>query len=79
MNLAAIFTGIVTIAKAVPQVAAIINKFYDVWLDYQIEKIDKYRINKREKRAVILKSIRDAKSNDERKALSIVLADIDRL
>ena len=38
MNLAAIFTGIVTIAKAVPQVAAIINKFYDVWLDYQIEK-----------------------------------------
>ena len=79
MSTAAIFTGIVTIAKAVPQVAAIIDKFYDYWLDYQIEKIDKYRIDKREKRSVLMKQIRDAQTNEERKALSIILSDIDRL
>lgn len=79
MNITAIFTGIVTIAKAVPVVASYIDKFYDMWIDYQIERIDQYRINKKEKRKVLMKQIRDAKTNEERKALSIILADIDRL
>jgi hypothetical protein len=79
MSITAIFTGLITIAKAVPRVADLINQFYDLWVDYQIEKIDQYRINKREKRLVILKAIRESKTNEERKALSIVLHDIDRL
>lgn len=79
MSITAIFTGLIAIAKAVPKVADLINKFYDLWIDYQIEKIDHYIINKREKRIVLMKQIRDAKTNDERKALSIILHDIDRL
>lgn len=79
MSITAIFTGLITIAKAVPKVADLINQFYDLWVDYQIEKIDKYRINKRDKRFVILKAIRESKTNEERKALSIVLHDIDRM
>jgi len=79
MSITAIFTGLIAIAKAVPKVADLINQFYDLWVNYQIEKIDQYRINKREKRFVILKAIRESKTNEERKALSIVLHDIDRL
>ena len=79
MSITAIFTGLITIAKAVPKVADLINQFYDLWIDYQIERIDQYRINKKEKRTVLMKQIRDAKTNEERKALSIILADIDRL
>ena len=79
MSITAIFTGLITIAEAVPKVADIINQFYDLWIDYQIEKIDQYRINKREKRSVLMKQIRDAQTNEERKTLSIILADIDRL
>lgn len=79
MSITAIFTGLITIAKAVPKVADLINQFYDLWIDYQIQKIDQYRINKREKRTVLMKQIRDAQTNEERKALSIILADINRL
>jgi hypothetical protein len=79
MSITAIFTGLITIAKAVPRVADLINQFYDLWIDYQIQKIDQYRINKREKRTVLMKQIRDAQTNEERKALSIILADINRL
>lgn len=79
MNIVTIFTGIVAIAKAVPVIASYIDKFYDMWIDYQIEKIDQYRIDKKEKRKVLMKQIRDAKTNEERKTLSIILADIDRM
>lgn len=79
MNVAAIISGIVAIAKAVPKVAAFLDQLYDKYIDYQIERIDQYRIDKREKRSVLMKQIRDAKTNEERKTLSIILADIDRM
>ena len=79
MTLSAIFTGIVAVAKAVPKVAEVINKFYDLWIDYQIEQIQGKIIIKREKRAVLMRAIKNAKSNQERKALSSVLSDINKL
>ena len=79
MTLSAIFTGIIAIAKAVPKVAEILNKFYDLWIDYQVEQIENKTVIKREKRAVLMRSIKNAKSDQERKALSSVLADINKL
>ena len=78
MSLTAIFTGIIAIANAIPKIALIINKFYDLWIDYNIEKINKRYITKKDKRAVILKAISRAQTDEERKALSILLADVMR-
>lgn len=79
MSITAIFTGLVAIAKAVPKVADLINKFYDLWIDYQIEQIDIKLISKKEKRISVLKAIKNANSKVERKALSALLTDINKL
>jgi len=78
MNIIAIFTGIVSIAKAVPVVASYIEKFYDFYIDKQIENIDQYRIENKDKRRVLMKAISEAKSDIERKTLSIILGSIDK-
>ena len=79
MSITAIFTGLIAIAKAVPRVAELVNKFYDLWIDYQIEQIKIQYISKKEKRISVLKAIKNAKTKNERKALSILLADINKL
>ena len=78
MGFAAIVSGIFAVAKAVPMIADYIDKFYNLWIDKQLEKIDKYTIDKKEKRAVIMRSITRAKTDAERKTLSIILNDIIR-
>ncbi len=79
MSITAIFTGIVAIAKAVPKVAELINKFYQFYIDKQIADIDKYRIEKRDKRKALMKAITKAETDEERKALSIVLSDVNSM
>jgi hypothetical protein len=79
MSVSAIFAGIIAIAKAVPKVAELINQFYDLWVDYQLSKIEAIRVEKKHKIAVVIKSIKYAKNDEERKALSSVLADINKL
>lgn len=76
MNLLSIFTGVVAIAKAIPVVADTLNKFYQFYIEKQIEDIDKYRIEKRDKRKALMKAITKAESDEERKALSIILNDV---
>lgn len=76
MSITAIFSGIVTVASAIPQVTNLINKFYGLWIDHQVSKIDTYRINKAEKRTMLMKKISEASTNEERKVLSIILNDI---
>ena len=76
MNFTVIFTGIVAIAKAVPVIAEFIDKFYQFYVDKQLEKIDKYRIKKRDKRKALMKAIMRAQSNEERQALSLILNDV---
>lgn len=79
MSFSAIFAGIIAIAEAVPKVAELINQFQEMWLDYQVSKIDAIRVEKKRKIAVVIKSIKYAKNDEERKALSSVLADINKL
>ncbi len=79
MNIVTIFTGIVAIAKAVPVVANYLDKFYEFYVDYQISKIDKYRIEKRDKRKALMKAITKAETDEERKALSIILNDVNNM
>tara|TARA_R110000850_G_scaffold272379_1_gene407519 strand:+ start:1030 stop:1269 length:240 start_codon:yes stop_codon:yes gene_type:complete len=76
MSFATIVAGVFAVAKAVPIVANYIDMFYNLYIDKQLEKIDKYRIDKKEKRRVLMKAISKADTDVERKALSIILNDI---
>lgn len=76
MSITAIFTGLITIAEAVPKVADLINKFYDLWVDHQIKKIEKNNTNIRTQRMALMKAIKNAKTENEIKALSVILANI---
>ena len=79
MNITAIFTGIVAIAKAVPVIASYLDKFYELYIDSQISKIDKYRIEKRDKIKALMKAIIKATTDEERKALSIILNNVNNM
>lgn len=76
MSFTAIFTGIVAISEAIPAFKSILESFNDYYIDYQISKIQKRKITMRDSRNVLLKSIKGAKSNEERKVLSAMLSDI---
>jgi hypothetical protein len=76
MNFTAIFTGIVAIAQAVPKIADMIDKFYELYIDKQLEKIEKEIFTKRDKRKALMKAISKAQTHEERKALSIILNDL---
>lgn len=76
MSITTIFTGIVTIAAAIPRITDLINKFYDLWVDHQIKKIEKNNTNIRTQRMALMKAIKNAKTENEIKALSVILANI---
>lgn len=79
MNIITIFSGIVTIAKAIPQLKSMFDKFVDLWINWKIDNIENEYDTKRKKQKVLLQKIKEAKTNEERKVLSVILADIDKL
>lgn len=78
MSFTAIFSGVVAIAKAIPKLTELINKFVDLWVDYQLDKIEQEISTKRTKRLALMSAIKKAESDNERKELSIILADVSR-
>ena len=73
MNLSLLFKIII----AIPQIKSMFDSLVDMYQRWQIDRIDdKYKtINT--KRKALLSAIGNAKTDDERKALSILLADLD--
>jgi len=76
MNFLAIVSGIFSVAKAVPIIARYIDMFVEKYIDLQIDKAQKVIYTKQQKRAAIIKAISQAKTDEDRKKLSVVLADI---
>ena len=76
MSFATIVTGVFAVAKAVPIVANYIDMFIEKYIDIQIDKTQKVIYTKQQKRAAIIKAISQAKTDEDRKKLSVVLADI---
>ena len=64
--------------KAVPMLIDLTNRFIDMWIDAQVKEY-KDIINADKKKLLYLKkTIREAKTDEERIALSIILADYHR-
>ena len=76
MSLATIVAGVFAVAKAVPIVANYIDMFIEKYIDIQIDKAQKVIYTKQQKRAAIIKAISQAKTDEDRKKLSVVLVDI---
>ena len=74
-----IAAGIVAIAKAIPAFQSILTKVVDLFTDFQIEQIEQVSIETYKKRNALINSIAKADSNEDRKALSIMLANLNRL
>ncbi len=79
MSLKLIFTAIITVAKVIPKVLDAIESLYSMFLDWKIEQIKDTVISKEQKKFLILDKIKEAKSDEERKILSVVLSDINKL
>ena len=75
MSFSAIVAGVFAIAKAVPIVAEYIEKFYSMYVTHEIHKIEKTMEAKKQERRALMKAISKADTNEERKALSIILND----
>lgn len=76
MTLASIFKTVLAIADAVPQIMKWIDRFYEMYLDHKIQKVEQNINLKKQKKKALMRAIRDAKDDKERVSLSIVLHDI---
>lgn len=75
MNIFAIASGIVSIAKAIPYLYKMLNIISEKLIEEKISNISTNRLSHREKRNILLNRISKAQTNEERKHLSIILAD----
>lgn len=73
MSFSSIVAGIFAVAKAVPQVMALLKQISDKYIDERIASIDVELSTKEQQRTTLLKAIRDAKTDSDIINLSIIL------
>jgi uncharacterized protein YoxC len=76
MSFTAIISGIFSTVKSIRVIAELIDKSYELWVDAKIEGLTHEHNNLMVKRRTILKSISEAKDDNARKTLSIILSDL---
>lgn len=77
MSISLIFKTIIGVANAIPMIMKTIDKFYDFYIDKKIENLESsFRLKDKQKKA-LYEAIKNAKDDDERIALSILLNDIE--
>jgi len=77
-----LITNVLTIAKAlialadiIPSVRALFDKLTELWIDQKIKDIDEIKSDNAKKRKTILDAIKRAENDEQRKNLSVLLAD----
>jgi len=76
MSFTAIISGIFSTVKSIKVIAEFIDKTYQLWIDEKIRDLDVSHSNILNKRRTILKSISEAKDDESRKTLSIILSNL---
>lgn len=79
MSLTAIITTLITLINYLPKVVDLINKFYSMWVDSELRKVENNYEQIERERSAIVKAISKAESNEDRKALSIILSKLNRM
>lgn len=74
----ALISAIIGLIGAIPMMIELTNVFIDMWIESRIGKITDKLEAERNKLMYLKKTIREAKSDEERIALSIILSDYRR-
>lgn len=77
-NLTLILNSIIALAKILPFLSSFMDSLTELWADNQIKKFEGEKAKLVEKRTALMNAIRDAKTDEDRKALSIMLSDLIR-
>ncbi len=77
-NIIIIANALIALGKIVPFIGRVYDTLTEKWVDKQIQDAAELRASKLKKRKAILESIKDAKTDEQRKTLSIILADVNR-
>lgn len=70
--------ALIALADIIPFVRALFDKLTDLWIDQKIKDIDEIKASNAEKRKVLMDAIKRAENDEQRKQLSIILADYSR-
>lgn len=70
-----ILSAIIAAIKAVPMMVDLTNRFIDMWIQSQVNDAKDVMIAERKKLLYLKSKIREATSDEERIALSIILND----
>jgi len=68
-----ILSVILKVIIAIPKIKSMFDDLVDMYRDYQISKLETSISNRKVRRKALLNAIRQAKTNDDRKELSILL------
>lgn len=74
-----ILSVIIVIAKVVPKIKNILDTLVDLYTTWQIDEYKNQASHKQIKTRSLLRAIKNAKTDQERIALSIILHDINQL
>lgn len=68
-------SALVVALRAVPKLIKLVDRFFDLWIDAKIANDMRTISAEQKKLAYIKKQIREAKTDEERLAFSIILSD----
>lgn len=71
--------GLIALADVLPLVSVALDKLSNLWIDRKIKGINTAKISKQEKRRALMNALKEAKSNEDRMAISIMLHDLNKL
>lgn len=73
------FTAIVSFIEAIPALVKLVQTFVDKWQEYQFSKLESQYTKKDLKRSSLLKAVKKAETDEERKVLIRMLYDLNKL
>ena len=77
-KIALLFNSIIALADLIPMVSLAIDKLVNAWQTRRIKGIENAKINKQDKRRALMNALKEAKSNEDRMAISTMLHDLNK-
>jgi hypothetical protein len=73
------FSAFVAFIESIPALVKLVQTFIDKWQDYQYSKLLAKNTDKDLKRSSLIKAVKKAETDEERKALIRMLYDLNKL
>lgn len=73
MNIAVILSGIITFINYVPKLVDLVEKFYNIWIERQVNQSQNDELQLDIERDVLIRAISKAETKHDRRELSKIL------